>query len=142
MDEKKNMSVQRRESAVEQTRERTAFAPDADILETDEAVVVVADMPGVDEKSAGVELENDVLTIHGLTHLTFPEGLTPLHCEFGVKEYRRSFAVGVDIDRDRIRAEMRNGVLRVNLPKSPAARPRRITVEAAAGDNGPETGKE
>ena len=132
MDENKSvLRKQTEDRTIEHTREFRACTPDVDILESGEAITVVADLPGVEEKALEVELENGVLTVRGVAAGAEPEGLAALHREFGAKEFRRSFSLGADIDRDRIRAEMRNGVLKVTLPKSEAARPRRIAVASA-----------
>ena len=123
--------VQTAEPKVETTRERPVYAPDTDIYETDEAIVLVADMPGLDEKSVQVELENDVLTIAGRAPEPGIGDLAPVYREFCEREYRRSFSLNAEVARENIRAQMRNGVLKLTLPKAAPAAPRRIAVEAA-----------
>lgn len=123
--------MQTTEPKVETARERPVYAPDTDIYENDAAIVLVADLPGLDEKNVHVELENDILTISGRSPALEIEGLEPVHREFSEREYRRSFAINADVDRERIRANMKNGVLKLTLPKAAAAKPRQIAVEAA-----------
>jgi HSP20 family molecular chaperone IbpA len=116
---------------VEQTRDRRVYIPDTDIFERDNTIVVVADMPGVDDKHVDITLENNVLTITGHAEITEPAGLDLLYAEFEPADYRRSFTLTDDIDRDHIKAHMRNGVLRLVLPKAPQAQPRKIAVQAS-----------
>lgn len=114
----------------EHTRDLPVFVPDTDIYETDDAVVVVVDMPGVDEKHVEVDLENRVLTITGYqTPETF-EGLEPVAAEYRVGNYRRSFTLSEDVDTEGITARVKDGVLRIRLPKAKELQPRKIQVEA------------
>jgi HSP20 family protein len=102
--------------------------PRVDILENDQEVILIADMPGVKPNDVDVRFENGELTIHGRR--------TPSHAgrrrviwEYEPVHYHRSFRLAEDIAADRIEAEMKNGVLRVRLPKAEAAKPRRIAVK-------------
>lgn len=115
---------------VEATRDRPVHIPDADIYEADGAIVVLADMPGLDDKAVTVELENDVLTIRGRAPASGPEPATPIAREFCERDFERSFAINTEIDRERIKAQMKNGVLRVTLPLAAEVRPRQIAVES------------
>ena len=115
---------------VEATRDRPVHIPDADIFEADGAIVVLADMPGLDDKAVTVELENDVLTIRGRAPAAGAEPAQPLVREFCERDYERSFAINTEIDREHIRAQMRNGVLRVTLPLAAEVKPRQIAVES------------
>ena len=102
--------------------------PAVDIVEQAEALVIVADVPGVDEKHLEVTLENDVLTFTGHAAAQDPAGLDPLYREFEAADYRRSFTIATDFDREKITATIRNGVLRITLPRATAAQPRKIEV--------------
>lgn len=114
----------------ESTRDLPVTAPATDIYETDREIVVVADMPGVNEQSVDITLENQALTLSGrATRAEAAEGEL-LYREFGPTEYRRTFTLSDEIDRDRITARVKNGVLRVTLPKAARAQPRRIAVQA------------
>ena len=100
---------------------RRTFAPRTDIFETKDAIVLVADMPGVDEASLEVTLEKGVLEITGKVEAsTGTEGLTPTHREYEVGDFHRAFSLPEEIDRDKIEATMRDGVLRLSLPKARA----------------------
>ena len=115
----------------EETRRGTYFQPAVDIFETSDDLVVVADMPGVPAAEVGVEIEGNQLSIEGPVRRDEYEGLRPLHVEYGVGGFYRRFTLGEAIDRDGIRAEMKNGVLTLRLKKAAHARVRRVEVEAA-----------
>lgn len=109
-------------------RPRNVMAPRVDIYERDHTLVIEADMPGVDDKSVDVNLENDVLTIAGRTTATAPEGYEVLYQEWVPADYERTFTLYEDIDRDNVKATIKNGVLRVVLPKAKDKQPRKIAV--------------
>jgi HSP20 family protein len=115
----------------ETTRPGFYFQPSVDILETPEELLVLADMPGVPPEGLDVRLEGDVLTISGRPKSEEYEGLKPLHVEYNVGGFHRRFTLGETVDRDAIKAELRNGVLRLRLPKAERAKARRIDVLAA-----------
>lgn len=126
--------LQKKEAAspegVERTRPRKVYTPAVDILERTEDIVVTADMPGVDEKSVDITLEKNVLTIYGMVEPLFPDGQRLALSEYGVGDYQRAFTLSEEVDRDRINATVKNGVLRLVLPKAAAAKTRRIEVRA------------
>ena len=112
----------------ERTRERPAFVPRADIYETAEAITVVTDMPGVDENSVDVTLDKDVLTINGYVEPMQPEGYTLAHAEYNVGDFERAFTLSDRIDRDGIEATVKDGVLRLVLPKIAEPKSRKIAI--------------
>ena len=117
---------------VENDRESTIparrFVPVTDIFETDQALTVVLEMPGIDKGSVDVRVENDLLSIEGQVDLSKYRGLAPLYIEYNVGNYARSFQLSSKIDQDRITAELKDGVMTVTLPKAEKAKPRRINV--------------
>jgi HSP20 family molecular chaperone IbpA len=117
------------ETEAERTRDRPAFVPRADIYETKEAIVVVADMPGIDETSVDITLEKGVLTINGTVEPEQPEGYNLARAEYRVGDYVRSFSLSNEIDQENIEAALKDGVLRLNLPKITEAMTKRITVK-------------
>lgn len=127
--ERKNEQMTSPQSG-EQTRSSRVFTPRADVFEAKESIVVLADMPGVNESSIDITLEKNVLTIHGFTEPAAEEGLRLIYCEFPEGNYRRVFLLSEEIDRDGIQATVKNGVLKLILPKSVHARARKITVKA------------
>jgi len=119
---------QKVERTEERTRPSATFQPLVDIHETPEELVVVADMPGVGPDGVEIEVEGNHLTIEGHVRPQDYEGLKPVHVEYVIGDYYRRFTLGDAIDREAIKAEMRDGVLTLHLPKSTQARVRRIPV--------------
>lgn len=107
------------------------FRPATDIFETDDGVVLVADMPGVGPADIDVTLERGVLTIRGHAQPPAPEGYRQAYGEYVAGDYERVFTLSENIDQDDIRATTANGVLRLELPKAAGAKPKRIEVKAA-----------
>jgi HSP20 family molecular chaperone IbpA len=118
-------------SEAERTRDRRAYVPRADIYETDDEIIVVADMPGVDENSVDITLEKNILTINAYVEPVEPENYALAYAEYGVGDYQRSFTLSNQIDQDNIQAMVHNGVLQLNLPKAGPAKARKIVVKAA-----------
>ncbi len=115
---------------VELAEDRPVFTPATDIYEKDEAVLVRCDMPGVDEKSLEVTLEDNVLTLTGSQRVAAPAKHDLVQVEYETGVFRRSFTIHQDIDNQHIKARIKNGVLDLHLPKAEQARPRKIAVEA------------
>lgn len=107
------------------------YRPLTDIVETDQGVSMMIEMPGVGPEDVEITLENRVLTIRGRVHPTRPETLELVHAEYGEGDFERAFTLSEDFDPDRIEAELRNGVLTLTLPRAPEAQPRKIAVRAA-----------
>lgn len=130
----KSIEVQKKEELTtqedaERTRECRCFIPRADIYENGDTIVIVADMPGVDDKNIDISLEKNILTINGYIEPKQPEGYTLNYAEYGVGDYQRRFALSNEIDMEKIKATVKNGVLRLYLPKAQAAKSRKITVK-------------
>ncbi|MCB9078579.1 MAG: Hsp20/alpha crystallin family protein [Anaerolineaceae bacterium] len=115
----------------ERTRPGRAYVPRADIYETEEALVVLADMPGVDQNSLDITLEKNVLSIRGRVEIQNPDNYNLAYAEYEVGDYERNFTLSDGIDTDNISASIKNGVLQINLPKSGPAKARKINVLAA-----------
>jgi HSP20 family protein len=116
------------EKGQEATRPTRAFMPTADIFETEDALTVVLEMPGVDRDNINISVENGVLTVEGAINFGKYEGLQPVYSEYNVGPFRRSFRISSRIDQDKINAEMSDGVITLVLPKVEEAKPRRIEV--------------
>lgn len=115
----------------ENPRERRVFTPRADIYEIPDAIVLIADMPGVDEKGADITVEKNILTITGrVDRQPMPENARLAYEEYEIGDYQRVFTLSDEVDRDRIEASLKNGVLRVTLPKASAAKTKKIDVKA------------
>jgi HSP20 family protein len=125
------LSVQQKKEVAEK-EEKTVparyFVPYTDIYETEEALTLVMEMPGVEKKDVDVQLENDVLRIEGRIDSSKYEGLEPLYSEYNVGHYARGFTLSDKIDQEGISAELVDGVLTLTLRKAKSALPRRIAL--------------
>ena len=104
------------------------YVPSADIFETDEALSVVMEMPGVEKKDIDIVLENHTLRVDGRIDFAKYEGMEPVYTEYNEGHYARSFTLSEKIDQDTISAELNDGVLTLTLQKSKEAQPRRISI--------------
>lgn len=114
----------------EPTRGSRPFVPAVDILETDDELRLLVDLPGVTPGDVDLRFEQGELTISAPVAQRQPEGTRFLVCEYGVGPFERTFRVSESIDAARIAAEMTDGVLTLHLPKSESAKPRKIAVQA------------
>jgi HSP20 family molecular chaperone IbpA len=112
----------------EQTVPGRYYVPTADIFETDEALTVIMEMPGVEKKDISVALEEDTLRVEGKVDFSKYQGLDPVYTEYMIGHYARAFALSGKINRDGISAQLDDGVLTLTLPKAKEAMPRRIEI--------------
>lgn len=130
----KTLDVKKQEVEIVEGAERThsgnVYTPRVNIYETADEIVVVADMPGVDESDVDIVLEKNELKISGYIKPYQPEGFTLAYDEYGIGDYERSFVLSEQIDRNRIEAKVKDGVLRLHLPKAPEYKTRKIAVKA------------
>jgi len=117
---------------IERTWSKRTYSPQVDIIERKEDIVVIADMPGVDEKSVDINLEKNVLSIYGRVEEQGLQDYSPIYAEYGIGDYERVFTLSDEIDRDKIDATVKNGVLTIVLPKAEKAKSRKISVKAEA----------
>jgi HSP20 family protein len=133
--EKAEKNIQKRESTQierpERTRSGKVYAPPVDIIESDNEILLLADMPGISEKSINVMLEQGVLTIEAILDEYHPEGMELSYQEYDFGDYQRSFSISDDIDREKIAATYKNGVLEIKLPKKEPVKPKKITVKTS-----------
>ncbi|NNF45925.1 MAG: Hsp20/alpha crystallin family protein [Desulfofustis sp.] len=120
--------TQKDQTAVESTRNLRQVTPMVDIYENDDEILLHAEMPGVKRDDITVNIDNGNLTLTGLRTLTM-EGAAEWE-EFGNVEYQRAFSVPQTIDVNKVKAELRDGILALHLPKSEAAKPRQIEIKA------------
>jgi HSP20 family protein len=99
-----------------------------DIYETDDALTVVMEIPGVEKKDVEVNVENDVLRVEGRVDFTKYEGLEPLYTEYNVGHFARSFTLSNRIDQQQIAGQLEDGVLTLTLKKAKEAMPRKIAI--------------
>ncbi len=105
------------------------FTPRVDIFESEDELTLQADMPGVDLDGIDIRFEHGELTLHGRVSPR-DEGVQLMYQEYDVGDFHRSFKIGSWIDASKIAAQLADGILSVHLPKSDAAKPRRIQVSA------------
>lgn len=118
--------------APERTRTRRVYIPRVDIYETADSVVLMADMPGVSQDQVDITLEKNVLTIVGYVEATERDGYSLSYSEYSEGDYERTFALSDEVDRNRIEATMKDGVLKLTLPKAEEVKTRKIAVRSAA----------
>jgi HSP20 family molecular chaperone IbpA len=127
------LQVQQKRELAETKEEATiparTYLPATDIYETDEALRVILEMPGVEKGNVDVRVEDGVLKVDGKLDLAKYKGLVPLYTEYNVGHYSRSFRLSSKIDQNRIAAELKDGVLSLMLPKAEEARPRTIQIK-------------
>ena len=128
--------VQKKEAGLkersESTRPRKVYSPAVDIVERKEDILLIADMPGADDKSVEITVEKNTLTVDGRVDTILPEGHRLLMSEYGTGDYHRVFNLSDEIDKDKIMATVKHGVLRLTLPKTEAVRTRKIPVRTEA----------
>ncbi|MBN1303768.1 MAG: Hsp20/alpha crystallin family protein [Anaerolineales bacterium] len=129
------MEVQVREESpaedVERTRARRCFVPKTDIYETDNEIIILADLPGANDKTVDVTLEKNVLSISALITPLNSAGYELAYAEYEQGDYQRNFRLSDEIDREKIEAVVRDGVLRLKLPKVKEAAVKKITVKTS-----------
>jgi HSP20 family protein len=114
----------------EQTRSGRTYVPAVDIIEKDDELLLLADVPGVQAEGIDVDYERGQLTIVARAEpRQTPQSVYALQ-EYGVGDFVRTFQVGEGIDASRIQAEVSRGVLTLHLPKAEKAKTRKIAVKA------------
>jgi HSP20 family molecular chaperone IbpA len=117
-------------SSVER-RDAQAMTPRVDVLEDDSGITLIADMPGVSKESLEVNVENEALVIEGVISSATPQALEATYAEIRVPRYRRSFTLSRELDAGHIEAQLKDGVLKLRIPKHEQARPQRISVNVS-----------
>ncbi|MBN1664611.1 MAG: Hsp20/alpha crystallin family protein [Deltaproteobacteria bacterium] len=112
----------------EWTRSRQVYTPKVDIYETKDAIVMLADMPGIDEQSANVTLEKGVLTIQGNAIPETYKNKSIAYYEYDWGDYHRAFTLSDEVDKDKIEASVKNGVLKLVLHKAKQAKAKKIQI--------------
>src|SRR5688572_8428681 len=107
-----------------------AMLPAVDVFEDESGITVLADMPGVPKEALEIKVEGDALLIEGAVQPATPEGLEAVYAELRTGRFRRTFALSRELDTARIDAGLKDGVLKLRIPKMAHAQPRRIQVSA------------
>nr|VFJ43298.1 MAG: HSP20 family protein [Candidatus Kentron sp. DK]VFJ64128.1 MAG: HSP20 family protein [Candidatus Kentron sp. DK] len=131
MSEEKKLTTPDKQSQQE-SGERTSpgrfYVPDTDIYETENALVLKMDLPGVERENLEINLEKGILSVEGRVALTDYDGLEPVYTEYNVGHFARTFRLSKQIDQEGITANVADGVLTLNLQKARESLPRRIAV--------------
>jgi HSP20 family protein len=109
--------------------QRLLFTPPIDIYESEEGLVLVADLPGVTLENLELQVQDNKLTLFGRVSSYVPENMLGKHEEYGVGDFLRSFILPDVVDHERISAKLNNGVLKVVLPKAEQPEPRKISID-------------
>lgn len=135
MQNTRNQEIDRQQDQIlqqsEASRPERSLVPPVEIYEEDDALYLVADMPGVTKETLDVEVGNKVLEIEGRIAMDMPENVTPMFAEIRASRYARRFTLGDDIDTGNAEASIQDGVLTVKLPKQDSHRRRRIEINTA-----------
>ena len=126
-----DLAVQEKKELVskeEKTVPARYYVQNTDIYETDDALTVVMEIPGVEKKDVEVNIENDVLRVEGRIDFAKYEGLEPLYTEYNVGHFARAFTLSNKIDQQQISAQLDDGVLTLTLKKVKEAMPRKIAI--------------
>ncbi len=115
------------------------WSPAVDIFETDDALIVKADLPNVKTEDLDIRVENQTLTISGARKFEKQDNVRGYHrIERSYGEFVRSFAVPSTVDTEKVGADYKNGVLTVTLPRKESAKPRQVRVNVTDGNKAPE----
>jgi len=104
--------------------------PAVDVFENGHSITLLADLPGVAEDALGLEVDGRTLTIQGDIHIDMPQRMESMHADVRSTRYERAFTLSNELDTDNIEASLKDGVLRVSIPKREEVRPRKIEVSA------------
>lgn len=117
--------------AIQNAREQDArtVLPRVDVFEDESGITLLADLPGVPRDNLELKVEGDTLLVEGTVQPHTPDGLEPVYAEVRVPRFRRSFTLSRELDTQRIDANLKDGVLRLRIPKAEHAQPRRINVQ-------------
>jgi HSP20 family protein len=129
-----NTQVAGRESAIATPQQRaraseSAIRAPVDIFENSDSLVLTADMPGVSKDRLDVRVDGTTLVVQGSVQFDLPEKAEALHADVRAAVYRRSFVLSRELDTEKIQANLKDGVLTVQIPKRAALRPRKIEVQ-------------
>jgi HSP20 family molecular chaperone IbpA len=113
----------------ERTRPRRVFIPRASIYEVGDEIKILVDMPGVKAENIDITMEKNELKINGTVSFDAPEGYSLVYREYSMGDYERSFVLPADIDREKVDAVIKDGVLRLTLHRAEEFKARKIDVK-------------
>lgn len=107
------------------------LTPAADIIETDDGATIYVDLPGVNHDTLDINVDHDVLSIKGGVNLHTPKDLNPTYMDVHAGSFNRQFTLSAELDSSKIDAKLKDGVLKLVIPRSEKHKPRKIEVKAA-----------
>ncbi|MES2886703.1 MAG: Hsp20/alpha crystallin family protein [Pseudomonadota bacterium] len=122
-------SKSRQPAPTDKYAETRSLLPRVDVLEDKAGITLLADLPGVPREELELKVDGETLVIDAKVRQDTPEGLEAVYAELQLPRYRRAFTLSGDLDTGRIEANLKDGVLRLRIPKKEHAQPRRITVQ-------------
>ena len=133
--EEKSLAIPKQEvikaDELERTRDHRCYIPKTAIYETEDEIILFADVPGADQDSVDITLEKNVLSINALVDHNIPTGYDRIYSEYESGDFQRSFRLSDEINQNNIKAIVSNGELRLHLPKAEPAKAKKIIVKAA-----------
>ncbi len=131
MSEKNTQSIERRDKSNLAETSNDTLVPPVDICEDKDGVTLFADLPGVPKAGLNLHIDKDTLEISGKRTLKTDKESENHYTEMPERDYYRAFTIGEEIDREKISAQLTNGVLKVVLPKAERAKPKKITIKCS-----------
>jgi len=128
---KQDRQLQQEKQDRRDDRRDVAMTPQVDVVEDANGITLLADLPGVSRDKLSVQFEADSLTIEGDVAFEMPDGMESSHAEVRLPRYRRVFSLSRELDTENTSAELKDGVLKLRIPKAAHVQPRKIEVRAA-----------
>jgi HSP20 family protein len=129
MNDKANITNKNKDK--EQSAAEDTLLPPVDVIEDSAGITLLADLPGVSKDKLNLQLEKNRLTIEGDVGIELPQEMQSTHAEVRLPRYRRVFTLSSELDSEKASAELKNGVLKLHIPKASHAQPRRIQINVA-----------
>jgi len=133
--ENKSLEIPKQEvikkDEMERIRSHRCFVPKTDIYETEDEIILMADIPGANQDSVDITLEKNILSINAFIETEIPAGYDRVYAEYNGGDFQRSFRLSDEINQNNIKAVVSNGELRLHLPKAEPAKAKKIKVKAA-----------
>ena len=129
MSEKREMTERKGGELQARTETEAPLRPQVDVFEDANGITLHADMPGVSRDRLQLQVDGDNLTIEGEAEIQMPKGMEAIYADVRSTHYRRSFTLSQELETNKIEANLKDGVLMVNIPKREETRPRRIEVK-------------
>jgi HSP20 family protein len=120
---------ERNPSTAQQRPQQQHVVPPVDVFENDASITLLADLPGVTREQLQVRVDGETLVLEAVAATSAPERMELVYGEAQSSTYRRQFTLSRELDAGRIEAQLRDGVLRLTIPKAEEARPRKIQVQ-------------